>query len=72
MDNKITKYKINDIIQHNEDITLKRKNIFIFDSFSDETGYCNEIYYQTIIIENSIPPTPLKESSIDKYYKIIL
>jgi hypothetical protein len=72
MDNKITKYKINDIIQHNEDITLKRKIIFIFDSFYDETGYSKEIYYQTIIIENSIPPTPLKESSIDKYYKIIL
>jgi hypothetical protein len=71
MDNKITKYKINDIIQHNEDITLKRKIIFIFDSFYDETGYSKEIYYQTIIIENSIPPTPLKESSIDKYYKKI-
>jgi hypothetical protein len=42
------------------------------DYFYDETGYSAEIYYQTIIIgNNNIPPTPIKESSIDKYYKII-
>ena len=67
---KLAKYKIYDIIQHNEDTNLTRKIIFIFDSFYDETGYSEEIYYQTIVIENNIPPTPLKESSIDKYYTI--
>jgi hypothetical protein len=64
------KYKINDIIQHNQDTNLTRKIVFIFDSFYDETGCSKEIYYQTIVIENNIPPTPLKESSIDKYYTI--
>ena len=67
---KLAKYNIDDIIQHNEDTNLTRKIIFIFDSFYDETGYSEEIYYQTIVIENNIPPTPLKESSIDKYYTI--
>ena len=67
---KLAKYNIDDIIQHNEDTNLTRKIIFIFDSFYDETGYSKEIYYQTIVIENNIPPTPLKESSIDKYYTI--
>ena len=67
---KLAKYKIYDIIQHNEDTNLTRKIIFIFDSFYDETGYSEEIYYQTIVIENNIPPTPLTESSIDKYYTI--
>ena len=67
---KLAKYKIYDIIQHNEDTNLTRKIIFIFDYFYDETGYSEEIYYQTIVIENNIPPTPLKESSIDKYYTI--
>ena len=71
MDNKITKYKIDDIIQHNEDKTLKRKILFIFDYFYDETGYSKEIYYQTIVIENNITPMPLKECSIDKYYTLL-
>ena len=66
------KYKIGDLIQHNEDNTLKRKIVFIFQSFYDETGKSKEIYYQTIIVENNIPPTPIKESSIDKYYKIFI
>ena len=51
---KLAKYKIYDIIQHNEDTNLTRKIIFIFDSFYDETGYSKEIYYQTIVIENNI------------------
>ena len=73
MNNKLQKYKIGDIIQHKEDETFKRKIIYIImDYFYDETGHSEEIYYQTIIIENNnIPPTPIKESSIDKYYKII-
>ena len=70
MNNKLAKYKIDDIIQHNEDTNLKRKIIFIFDSFY-ETEYSKEIYYQTVVIENNIPPTPLKESSIDKYYTLL-
>jgi len=72
MNNKLQKYKIDDIIQHKEDETFKRKIIYIIDYFYDETGYSAEKYYQTIIIgNNNIPPTPIKESSIDKYYKII-
>jgi len=73
MNNKLQKYKIGDIIQHKEHETFKRKIIYIFDNFYDNTGYSTEIYYETIIIENNnnIPPTPIKESSIDEYYKII-
>jgi hypothetical protein len=73
MNDKLQKYKIGDIIQHNEHETFKRKIIdIIIDNFYDETGRSTEIYYQTIIIENNnVPPTPIKESSIDKYYKII-
>jgi hypothetical protein len=73
MNNKLQKYKIGDIIQHKEDETFKRKIICIFDNFYDETGYSTEIYYQTIIIENNNipPPTPIKESSIYEYYKIL-
>jgi hypothetical protein len=73
MNNKLQKYKIGDIIQHNENKTFKRKILFIFGNFYDETGYSKETYYQTIIIENNnnIPPTPIKESSIDKYYTIV-
>ena len=70
MNTTITKYKIGDIIEHKEDNALKRKIIYIFEYFYDETGYSKEIYYQTIVIENNIPPSPLKESSIDKYYTI--
>ena len=70
------KYSIGDIIKHNEDNSLRRKIIGIFDIFYDETGVSNEIYYQTIIlknnnttINNTYPPCPIKETSIDKYYK---
>jgi hypothetical protein len=68
INNKLPKYSINDIIQHNMYPNLKRKIISIFDSFYDETGLSKEIYYQTIVIENNISPTPMKESAIDKYY----
>ena len=72
MNNKLQKYKIGDIIQHKEHETFKRKIIYIIDYFYDETGYSAELYYQTIIIGNdNIPPTAIKESSIDKYYKVI-
>lgn len=71
MNNKLAKYKIDDIIQHNEHTNLKRKIIYIFNSFYDETGYSKEIYYETVVIENNIPPTPLKESSTDKYYTLL-
>ena len=69
---KLQKYKIDDIIQHNEDETFKRKIIYIIHDFYDETGYSAEIYYQTIIIgNNNIPPLAIKESSINNYYKVI-
>jgi hypothetical protein len=72
LNNNLPKYSVNDIIQHNDYSDLKRKIIFIFESFYDETGWSKEIYYQTITIENNIPPTPMKESAIDKYYTKIL
>jgi len=65
---KLTKYSIDDILQHNTDKMFKRKIIFIFDSFYDETGLTKDVYYQTIAIEHNIPPTPLNENAIDKYY----
>lgn len=72
MDCKLQKYKINDIIQHKEDETLKRKIIYIIHNFYHEIGYSAEIYYQTIIIgNNNIPPLAIKESSINNYYKVI-
>jgi len=68
------KYLIGDIIIHNEDNSLRRMVIGIFDIFYDETGVSDEIYYQTIIldkdnIERDIPPCPIKERSIDTYYR---
>ena len=71
INNTLPKYSVNDIIYHKFFLELKLKIIFIFESFYDETGISKEIYYQTIVIENSIPPTPIKESAIDKYYKKI-
>uniref|UniRef100_A0A6C0JZ54 Uncharacterized protein n=1 Tax=viral metagenome TaxID=1070528 RepID=A0A6C0JZ54_9ZZZZ len=65
------KYSIGTIIQHNKDESVKRVILCIFTSFYDETGMSNEIYYQTNILENTIPPSPMKESAIDMYYTII-
>ena len=74
MENTIPKYSIGDIIKLNEDNNLIRKIIFIYDTFYDETGYSKEIYYNTECInDDKYPPSPIKESSIDKYYtKLIL
>jgi len=68
---KIQKYKIGDILQHNEYESMKLRIVYIFDSFYDETGYSKETYYQIIIDNNDIPPAPIKESSLNKYYRII-
>jgi hypothetical protein len=70
MSTKIQKYFIGDIIKHNEDNTLRRKIISIYDIFYDETGISDETYYQTIILDkdNIYPPCPIKETAIDKYY----
>ena len=63
------KYLINDIIQHKKSPDLKRKIIFMFNEFHDETGKSKEIYYQTINLENNkYSPCPLKESAINIYY----
>jgi hypothetical protein len=64
------KYPIGTIIQHNKDESMQRIILYIFTSFYDETGLSAEIYYQTNILENTIPPSPLKESAIDMYYTI--
>jgi hypothetical protein len=64
------KYPIGTIIQHNKDESLKRIILNIFTVFYDETGLSAEIYYQTNILENTIPPSPMKESAIDMYYTI--
>ena len=71
INNTLPKYSVNDMIYHNFFPELKLKIIFIFESFYDEIDISKEIYYQTIVIENNIPPTPIKESAIDKYYKKI-
>jgi hypothetical protein len=68
------KYSIGDIIIHNEDNTLRRMIIGIFDIFYDETGLSDEIYYQTTILDEDnnqrdIPPCPIKERAIDGYYR---
>jgi hypothetical protein len=68
------KYSIGDIIIHNEDNSLRRNIISIFDIFYDETGLSNEKYYQTIILDKDnnrgdIPPCPIKEKLIDAYYR---
>jgi hypothetical protein len=66
-----SKYKKGDIIQHNTDSTLKRKIIDIYFNTKDCCKYIEDIYYQTIIIDQDIPPTQMNEASIDKYYKKI-
>ena len=71
MEISISKYLINDIIKLNSDETIKKRIIFICDAgtFYDETGYSKEIYYYVIDTNNNIyPPSPMKESSINKYY----
>lgn len=69
MDNIVPKYSIGDIIKLNEDNNLIIKIIFIYDTFYDETGYSKEIYYNIKCInDDTYPPCPIKEFSIDKYY----
>jgi len=68
MDNKSPKYSIGDIIEHKEDPNVKRIILWIFTAFYDETGLSSEICYQTNTLENDIPPSAIKESSIDLYY----
>ena len=65
---KKPKYCIGDILYHREDNSIKRVILFIWDIFYDETGITAEVYYQTNTLENTVPPSPMKESDIDKYY----
>jgi hypothetical protein len=69
MNNIIPKYSVGDIIKLNEDEKIMKIILYIWDKFYDETGYSKEIYY-TIknINDDTYPPIPIKESSIDKYY----
>ena len=69
MDNNVYKYSLGDIIKLNEDNNFKRIIIAIFNEFYDETGYSKEIYYNTKCInDDTYPPCPINEFSIDKYY----
>jgi hypothetical protein len=69
MENKEPKYLVGDIIKLNENETFIQQILFIYYSFYDETGYSKEIYYCIRPIhDNTYPPSPIKESSIDKYY----
>jgi hypothetical protein len=69
MENKNPKYSIGDILQHNEDEHLKREILCIYTKFYDETGISKEIYYCTQnIVDTSYPPSPIKESALNKYY----
>jgi len=62
------KYKEGNVIQLGE---MKRRILFVFPMFYDETGIGKETYYQTIILDSEHSPTPLKESVIDKYYTLL-
>lgn len=69
MEKKEPKYSINDIIKLKEDETFKKIIIYICHSFYDKDGFAKEVYYYTRHIDNdTYPPLPIKESSIDKYY----
>jgi len=58
------KFRIGDILQHNMDEYLKRKIISIFYEYEI-------VYYQTVILEFDIPPTPMEEYALDKYYTLM-
>ena len=69
MSNKVPKYSIGDIIKLNEEEKFIKIILCICYSFYDETGYSKEIYYYIKCINSDkYPPSPIKESSIDKYY----
>ena len=73
MTNKAPKYKIGDILQLNEDNRFKKKVILVSPLFYDETGLSEDIYYYVQSVnDDSYPPSPIKESAIDKYYTKIL
>jgi len=67
IENKIPKFKVNDVIKHKEDENFRRQIINIDNYFyfrEKETHYC------TIIInDDKYPPLIMKESDIEKFYK---
>jgi hypothetical protein len=64
------KYAEGDILQHKIEISIKRKIIYVYSVFYDETGISNDTYYQTTLLgNNEYPPSPISESAINKYYK---
>jgi hypothetical protein len=69
MENKVPKYNIGDILKLNEDEKIKQIILCISHWFYDETGLRKEVYYYIKRIDDdTYPPSPIKESSIDKYY----
>lgn len=65
------KYSIGDIIEHNNEPTIKRKILWVFSVLHDEYDYnlSKRIYYQTSILGAiDVQPTSLSEWVIDKYY----
>jgi len=66
---KIPKYSVDMILQLNSDSAVKQKITSICYEFYDETGISDEVYYYVKLINNdAYPPSPIKESAIDKYY----
>lgn len=69
MSNNIPKYSVGDILRLNADEKHIKKILCVCDMFYDETGYSRETYYYIRCInDDRYPPSPVKESSIDKYY----
>jgi len=63
------KYAVGDIIQHKLEFSIKRKIIYIFSVFYDETGVSKDIYYQTTLVgDNNYPPSAMSENAINRYY----
>ena len=65
------KYSLGDIIQHNNQPSIKRKIMHVFTALYDEIGINKEIYYQTVIVGNdNCQLTSLSEKTIATYYTI--
>jgi len=72
MQNKVSKYAIGDIIKLNSYESVKKIITDICYTFYDETGCSKEIYYYIKLLDSTFVASPIKESSIDKYYTKIL
>lgn len=62
------KYSVGDLFCYgNESMTTKI--LYIHSEFYDETGKSSEVYYCVTSFYKNYPPSHIKESDIDKYYR---